>query len=215
MRILNIDSCIPTVKTELLLDTTQLDFCNHAYMCISQEGSSEYSIPANLEDIVNPILSNIYELSPYLYDNDYRYNCYLTIKHEYVNGGSFGNRPGWHIDGFKSDQHNFIWFDILPTEVCVGKFRLSDDHELSLDEMTIQSKDKFNHLLTENTLYEMNQSCVHRPGINNTRSPYLRTFIKITFSKELFNCFGNAWNYKLPHIRPSAYRQSNRNHSVL
>lgn len=201
----------------LQINTSTMDYCNHAFMCIKQEGSSEYSVPDNLQFLVQEILSGIYDLSEYLYNNDYRYNCYLSIKHEYVHGGSIGNRPGWHIDGFKSDQHNFIWYDCIPTEVCTGSFNLTNDHDISLDEMDYQAidNDKFNHALPINTLYEMNQECVHRPTYNKMDKAVLRTFIKITYSKEQFNCIGNAWNYKLPHIRMTAHRNNHRNHSVL
>lgn len=210
--------CISKLPTgiPLEIDTSSIEYCNHAFMCIKQEGSSEYSVPDNLQLLVTQMLSGIYDLSEYLYDNDYRYNCYLSIKHEYVNPLSIGNRPGWHIDGFKSDQFNFIWFDSIPTEVCTGSFHLTNDHNISLEEMMVQSSgnDKFKHTLPVNTLYEMNKECVHAPSYN-TYNPILRTFIKITFSKEQFNCIGNAWNYKLPHIKMTSHRNIHRNHSVL
>ena len=217
MYISKIKSGIPKNSIFMPIDTSTLEFCNHSYMCIKQEGSSEYRIPENLQLIVDTMLSGIYQVSRYLYDNSYTYNCYLTIRHEYVNPGSFGNRPGWHIDGFKSDQHNFIWMDILPTDVCDGEFRLSNDHYISLNEMMEQSceNDKFVRVLDVNTLYEMDQSCVHQPAVNNIRQPRLRTFIKFTFSREQFNAFGNAWNYKIPHIRPTQHRHDSRNHGVI
>lgn len=62
-------------------------------MCIKQEGSAEYSVPDNLQLLVKWQMSGIYDLSEYLYDNDYRYNCYLSIKHEYVNPLSLVTRP--------------------------------------------------------------------------------------------------------------------------
>ena len=55
----------------------------------------------------------------------------------------------------------------------------------------------------------------HRSAINSTDKTLLRTFVKITFTTELFNGFGNAWNYKLPHIKPSKYRDIERNHGVI
>ena len=201
----------------LRINTRELDYCNHMLMCIKQVGSSEYSAPDNLRLIVEEMLSGVYALSPHMYNNDSNYNCYLSVKHEYVNGGSVGNRPDWHIDGFKSDQRNFIWFDSIPTEVCAGRFHLTYDHDTSLDEMTKQASgdDKVLHKLPIQTVYEMDQECVHRPTYNKTDRAVLRTFIKLTFSKEVFNGFGNAWNYKLPHIQPTAPRKEIRNHGTL
>lgn len=198
-------------------DTSNLEYCNIVYMCIKQAGCSEYQIPHNFQDLVNQIISDIYKINEDLYDNDWTKYCYLTIKKGYIQPNSTGNRSGFHIDGFKSDQENFIWSDCdaTPTEVVVGNFLLTNDHEKSLDEMERQASKWFKHQLETNYLYEMNQKCVHRPTFNNTNNSVLRTFVKVTYSKELFNCLGNAWNYKLPHIKPSVERNNFRNHAVL
>jgi hypothetical protein len=198
-------------------DTENLEFCNIVYMCIKQAGSSEYSIPNNLKELVHSVISDIYTLSPELYDNDWTKYCYLTIKKMYVQPNSYGNREGFHIDGFLSDQENFIWSDCeaTPTEVSIGKFELSNNHETSLAEMMVQASYNFTEQLKPFNLYDMNQNVVHRPTENLTNEAVLRTFIKVTYSKELFNCVGNAWNYKLPHIKPTVKRNQSRNHTVL
>lgn len=198
-------------------DVSELEYCNIVSMCLKQAGCSEYQIPHNLEPLVNQIVSDIYKLSESLYEDDWTKYCYLTIKKMHIQPSTLGNREGFHIDGFKSDQENFIWSDCAetPTEVAIGNFLLSNDHEKSLVEMEDQAHKCFKHQLATNTLYEMDQECVHRPTVNNTNKTILRTFIKITYSKELFNCFGNAWNYKLPHIKPNKFRNETRNHSVI
>ena len=197
-------------------DTSRLEFCNIVYMCIKNIGSSEYQIPDNLHSLISSVISDIYKLSSSLYNDDWTKYCYLTIKKMYVQPNSYGNREGFHIDGFLSDQDNFIWSDCeaTPTEVALGEFILSDDHEKSLEEMTSQSSKMFKQTLSTNVLYDMNQNCVHRPTTNRTDKAVLRTFIKVTYSKELFNCYGNAWNYKLPHIKPRTQRSYIRNHTV-
>lgn len=198
-------------------DVDDLEFCNVVYMCIKNIHNSEYHIPDNFKNIVESVISDVYGISEYLYENDHRYYCYLTIKKRYVAPMGYGNREGWHIDGFESDQHNFIWSDSehMPTEVCVGNFNLSQDHNKSLSEMDEQARYKGRIQLNANMLYEMDQQCVHRPSVNLSQEYVLRTFIKITYSKELFNGIGNAWNYKLPQFKPNKPRMPNRNHTVL
>lgn len=198
-------------------DVGELAYSNTVFMCIKDKLCNEFQIPDNLEHLVENILSDIYQLSPNLYHDSLDKYCYLTVKKGYVQPNTTGNREGFHIDGFKSDQENFIWSDCeeTPTEVAVGNFLLSDDHEKSLVEMEKQASKWFKYQLNIKTLYCMDQKCVHRPTINKTDKTILRTFIKITFSKELFNCFGNAWNYKIPHIKPTTCRKETRNHSVL
>lgn len=198
-------------------DTNNLEFCNIVYMCIKEAGCSDYQIPENIRDLVEQVLSDIRHLSPNLIKEELEKYCYITIKKMFVQPNTTGNREGWHIDGFKSDQENFIWSDSdsLPTEVSLGVFNLTNDHQISIDEMMTQSTKKFNLQLKTNCLYLLDRECVHRATANKTENTVLRTFIKVTFSKELFNCLGNAWNYKIPHIKPNKTRLGSRNHGVI
>ena len=101
----------------------------------------------------------------------------------------------------------------MPTEVAIGKFNISEDHHKSLFEIEEQVQVFTN--LESNTLYMLDQTCVHRPAINSTDKTLLRTFVKVTFTDELFNGFGNAWNYMLPHIKPTKNRSVERNHGTM
>lgn len=198
-------------------DTNNLEFCNIVYMCIKEAGFSDYQIPENMRGLVEQVLSDIHHLSPNLIKEELEKYCYITIKKMFVQPNTTGNREGWHIDGFKSDQENFIWSDSdsLPTEVSIGVFNLTHDHQISIDEMMIQSTNNCSLQLKPNCLYYLDRECVHRATANKTENTVLRTFIKVTFSKELFNCLGNAWNYKLPHIKPNKTRLDSRNHGVI
>ena len=118
---------------------------------------------------------------------------------------------GCTINGVKYE----LDYDNCRTEVSLGEYDLTNDHNTSLTEMLVQSYDNFNLQLKPNRLYMLDQECVHRPTVNKTNDSVLRTFIKVTYSKELFNCIGNAWNYKLPHIKPNKHRFEHRNHSVV
>lgn len=203
--------------TPVDLATDNLEYCSIVYMCIKQAGCSEYQVPDNLRNLVNELLSSVYKLRPSLYADDWTKYCYLTLKRQFIQPQSFHNRYGWHIDGFKSDQENFIWCDCIPTEVSTGKFILTNDHDISLEEMLVQAQDNRHSVspLQTHTLYYLDQECVHNVSKNKLDKAVLRTFIKLTFSSELFNCLGNAWNYKLPHIKPTTPRKEIRNHGVI
>lgn len=199
------------------IDTTDLEYCNIVNMCIKDINSDVYEIPDNLHKYVAPLINDAYLLTPSLLLGSKKNYAYLTIKKMYVQPNTCGNREGWHIDGFMSDQINYIWSDCdaVPTEVSIGDFTLTLAHEKSIDEMYEQGWGNFITQLKSNVLYEMTQNIVHRPSKNNTNNAVLRTFIKLTFTKELFNGYGNAWNYKLPHIKPSKERNVCRNHGVV
>lgn len=194
-----------------------MEYSNIVYMCIKEAGHSEYQVPENLNPLVDQLLQGVYRLQPSLYGDDWKKYCYLTVKRMHIQPEAVANRDGWHIDGFKSDQDNFIWCDSIPTQVSVGQFDITDDHDISLDEMNEQAMycDKKRISLDENTLYLLDQQCVHNVSKNDSGKVVLRTFLKITFSSELFNCLGNAWNYKIPHIKPSVQRKDIRNHGAL
>lgn len=198
------------------LGVKNLEFCNIVNMCIKERGHYMYRIPENYYNIVDVLLDGVHKLDDLIaYSPDY--NVYLTMKKMYINPNTIGNRPDWHIDGFLSDQRNFIWSDCdaTPTEVLVSDLVLTPDHAISIEEMTEQSVNGFKVQLKTGMLYYMDQECVHRPTYNNTNEAVLRTFIKLTFTKEDFNAIGNAWNYKLPHIVPTEQRKDTRNHGVI
>lgn len=212
MNKIKVCSKIPT-GVMLELYSHGLEYCNITNMCIKEAGSMQYNIPENIRPGVFKAIEAVYALDPELYGIPY--NCYLTLKHEYVNPGSTGTRPGWHIDGFMSDQKNFIWSDCLPTQVVLGEFDLTLNHDISLTEMEQQSEGKLLANLKPNVLYSLDQEAVHAPVINNTGAPILRTFLKLTYTQDKFNCTKNAWNYMLPHIRGTELPGVTRNHGVL
>ncbi|AHY26794.1 hypothetical protein vB_AbaP_Acibel007_23 [Acinetobacter phage vB_AbaP_Acibel007] len=189
---------------------SNLEFCNFTYMCVRDPLAFEGAlrVPENLQDIVIPLLSLILDKVD---TDDY---IYVTVSRKHLQPNTCGNRAGWHVDGFLSDDQSFIWFDKLPTQIALGGFEVSPDHEQSLEQFDAQV-DYGNIQYTEPAmLYEL-KDCVHRPVFNHTNDVQLRTFVKIVISKERFNGIGNAWNYLLPHIKPTKQRGESRNHTVV
>lgn len=133
---------------------------------------------------------------------------YLTIKHMWVDG--YGNREGWHIDGFGTDDINYIWSDCLPTVFSPQQFDLSEDHNQSLIEMSNQAK--FRRKAKPNQLLRLDTTMVHRPAY--TDKPLLRTFIKVSCSNHLYNLKGNARNPHLDLGCEYVERKAERNHPI-
>ena len=189
---------------------SNLEFCNFTYMCIRDPLAFEGAlrVPENLQDIVIPLLSLILDKVD---TDDY---IYATVSRKHIQPYEHGNRTGWHVDGFLSDDRSFIWCDSMPTAVAVGEFCVDADHHTSLAQFERQVTKHSTRFLEPYTLYEL-RDCVHRPVINSTSTVQLRTFVKIVISKERFNGIGNAWNYLLPHIKPTKQRGASRNHTVV
>lgn len=136
---------------------------------------------------------------------------YLTAKHMYVSSKYPGNRCGWHIDGFLSDDVNYIWTDRNPTEFCSQIFELHLDHSKSLVEMEEQVKEENIQTNPVNSLMRLDQTMVHRVSPNIEEG--MRTFVKITISENRYNMAGNAHNHLLDYSWEMLPRKTCRNHT--
>ena len=120
---------------------------------------------------------------------------YITAKTLFVSGSYSGNRPGWHSDGFGTDDLNFIWCDRAPTEFLVleNAVPLSMDCDVSMLEMDILAcmmgaGDKI-ETYPDKHLLRLDPSVIHRPPVKFDAG--MRTFIKVSISKDRYDLAGN------------------------
>lgn len=197
----------PTVLGQYQIDCRELMFVQ--YMPIIMPGYAE-RLPRNLacfQPLLEAIISE--DRKPWFDDGEY---AYLTAKRLFVGPNCLGNRPGWHTDGFGTDDINYIWSDSMPTEFCVQNFDLSDDHEDSLLQMEVQAFNWNIQTLPVGSLLKLDRRMVHRaphPVIEG-----YRTFVKISVSRERYNLIGNAHNYLFDYDWPMVERQVARNHPI-
>jgi hypothetical protein len=133
---------------------------------------------------------------------------YLTAKYMYQKEGCSYNRPGWHSDGFMTDDINYIWYDKDPTTFNCTEFNLSQDDMLSLKEMKEQWEIRNNKTYPNNTILRLDQYNIHRVGPISTG---MRAFIKVSFSKDKYDLIGNAHNYLLDYNWEMKPRKEQRN----
>lgn len=134
---------------------------------------------------------------------------YLTVKHLYqYPNGSF-NRPGWHSDGFMTDDINYIWSDKFPTIFNNGHFDLLMDDKDSLIQMEEQAIDGNNVTYRECELLRLNQFNIHKVAPITHGS--MRTFLKISFSKDKYDLIGNSKNHLLNYNWQMKPRSESRN----
>ena len=137
---------------------------------------------------------------------------YITAKHLYVSSGCSGNREGWHSDGFGTSDVNLIWSDSSPTEFCVQPFDLSKDCDVSMQEMSAQVKSENVQTYPNNTLLKLDSSVIHR--VSPIQTSGMRTFVKLSISKDKYNLKGNAHNYLLKYNWDLMNRDVKRNHTT-
>ena len=190
----------------LIADNVKLkasELCFVQYLPIKMP-QSDIRIPDNLK-WTKPLVN----LTSFLED-DY---IYLTAKHLFVTKGSVGNRPGWHCDGFLSEDWNYLWSDSVPTEFCIQDFDLTMDHEISMQEMEDQVIPDNIITYPNNTFLALDQHVVHRPSI--AKESGFRTFVKISISTERYNLEGNAHNYLFGDYNwDMIKRKEYRNHPI-
>lgn len=142
-------------------------------------------------------------------DNPTDYYIYLTVKHLYQKPNCGFNRNGWHIDGFLSDDINYIWSNKQPTIFNNGLFNLTDDHNIALEEMNLQAISSNNITYPDRTILRLNNKVIHKVG---PIEEGIRSFIKLTFSRDKFNLEGNSHNYELDYNWDMFPRKKERNH---
>lgn len=177
------------------------------YMPVKMAGSPVWLVPHHLQWL-NPLFEVLWREWPCGYcDEDY---VYVTAKCMYIPPGCLPNRGGWHIDGFGTDDISYIWSDCMPTEFCVQSFDLPTDHEGSM--LAMENQAYKNHIETygDNTMLKLGNTNVHRVAVS-PHSGGMRTFAKISVSREKYALKGNAHNYLFDYNWDMHERQNARN----
>lgn len=176
------------------------EFCYVQYLPIKIDGS-DIRIPESLK-WVKPLLvisGNLKEF-PYIY---------LTVKNMWVKSAEDMNRPGWHIDGFMTEDVNVIWCNKAPTQFLEGECNLPEDHTESMKEMERQSFLMDFCQPPSKTIIMLDNQCIHRVS-GNVINDY-RAFVKLSFSKEIYALKGNAHNHLFDYNWQMKDRAKERN----
>lgn len=136
-------------------------------------------------------------------------HVYLTAKRMYTGHGMLMNRPGWHSDGFLTDDINYVWSDCLPTIFNSSEFKLTLDDEISMQEMECQAHAIRNVQYKDGSLLRLDQFCIHK--LEPPYRPTLRTFIKVSLSPDRYDLAGNSHNFLLNYDWPMRERTLARN----
>jgi hypothetical protein len=185
------------------------------YLPVKIPNSSKLSVPPNLLQF-HPIISLSCINAVRNYGHDYlddKY-VYISAKVMHISPGNPGNRPGWHSDGFLSEDLNYIWADCSPTYFWEPRHAicLPEDHIESIKVMedVCESTPEFIKTYPDKHLLRLDQTVLHRVG--DVRKPMVRSFVKISISKDKYDLVGNSINHDL-NLNWKYYERSQiRNH---
>lgn len=176
-----------------LVDLDPCEWMAWLYCPIKLAMSFEESVPANLEQY-RPLIDKVYDdVGADRWHENY---VYITAKTLFVNADNPGNRPGWHSDGFMTDDLNYIWADANPTVFWERdeKISFTADHNVSLHEMAHCEVDTENHKTYPlKNLLRLDQTVMHKVADNAVAG--MRTFVKISVSRHKYALKGNSINH--------------------
>lgn len=164
----------------------------YQYLPISLPGSETFEMPEQLWRFNELVIAVIEDIGLQAFKENY---IYITAKCLYTYPGYSGNRPGYHSDGFMTDDLNYIWSDRQPTCFNSTCFNVTPDDIISLKEFEEQADPQNEMYHYDKWLLKLNQYVIHKVG--ECTEPGLRTFVKISVSKDQYNVVGNSHNYLL------------------
>lgn len=162
-------------------------------------GVPGFRLPPNLE-FLRWMLIRIERYEREFHRNKFDY-IYVTARRGFATPGNPLNRPGWHADGFGTQDVNYIWCDAYPTRFACGEFvNISSDHVKSAeqfeDQVAAGSIDGTISVFSgaANTVYRLDPSVIHAtPEIPAPGGD--RSFLKVSLSNDRYNLRGNSHNH--------------------
>ena len=191
-----------------LIDLSPVEMMFWMYCPISTPGELD-CVPANLRQF-QPIINAVCQRDPAAFEDSY---VYLTAKTLWVSGDNIGNRPGWHSDGFGTDDVNYIWYDRAPTEFISDSFQLPSDCADAMERMSVRAIGQPIVTYPNKHLLRLTPSVIHRSPVGF--APGMRTFVKVSISQDRYNLEGNSVNHGLRETWPLVPRQAERNHPAV
>jgi hypothetical protein len=199
---------VGNLPTDLgLIDISPKEMMFWMYCPIKLPGDRAATIPENLKQFIDIILAARDTLGLIRWKRAY---VYITAKTLWVDGDYIGNRPGWHIDGFGTDDINYIWSDRAPTEFIGGEFEVSEDCAQSMKDMEALAASADVITYPDKHLLRLDNTMIHRSPVKFESG--MRTFVKISISKNIYNLEGNSVNHALGDFIKYQPRNVDRNH---
>lgn len=191
-----------------VIDMAPVEMMFWLYCPIKMAGSVHMVIPDNLQQFI-PMLATVRDDCRNRWRESY---VYLTAKTLWVSPENPGNRPGWHSDGFMTDDLNYVWSDRDGTLFWEPEETraFAQDHVASLAEMADAAEAGPVKQYPDKHLLRLDETVIHR--VADFAAPAMRSFVKISVSRHKYNLVGNSINHLMPTDWYFAPRAEGRNH---
>lgn len=186
------------------------EFMHYMYLPIRMKGDPTIRIPEALH-FVHPIVDKIARLADAFCTEPEIPYIYVTARRGYATPDNPLNRPGWHCDGFGTNDVNFVWWDTCSTRFAIQEFTEIDaSHALSMQNFEEQIDPNKVVTLGDHILWLLTPYVVHNTPIIPPPGT-VRSFLKISVSQHRYNLEGNSHNYLFKYAWPMYPRDAARN----
>ena len=135
---------------------------------------------------------------------------YLSARKGWATPDNPLNRPGWHCDGFGTEDQNYVWWQGAGTRFALQSFKdISDDHTLSLKQFEEQIDPSFVATYEQHGVYHLDRYVVHATPLLTEGG--MRQYVKVSFSNEKYNLYNNSHNYLFDYEWEMVDRENVRN----
>lgn len=179
------------------------------YCPIKMANSNNFQIPMVPDVNLSLMILEISQKHSDIFDK----YIYLSFETNYIVKKSTQKRPGWHCDGFLTNDINYIWYSNTPTIFNTTEFNITEEHNVSMEQFEKQVNSNNNVTYPEKTLLRLDSYCVHKAAPMD--EDLVRTFIKISISKDKYNLKGNTHNPLLDYKWKMYDREKVRNHPQI
>lgn len=156
-------------------------------------GPADIRMPENLSmfrGVVNYAINYVEKV----YRRSYEY-IYISARKGWATPDNPLNRPGWHCDGFGTNDLNFVWWQGPGTRFAHQAFDgICSDHNRSMRQFDEQVIPESVVSYPAGGLFEINPSVVHSTPIIQPPG-CMRQYVKISMSDNRYNLENNSHNY--------------------
>jgi hypothetical protein len=175
----------------------------YLYLPVAMGGNIH--LPPNIE-CCRPLIKRCLESAP----RSYAY-AYISARKGWATPDNPLNRPGWHCDGFGTDDMNFVWWVGPGTRFAIQPFSdISSDHVHSLRQFEMQVTEQTVESYPERGLYALTPYVVHATPLIEAPG-CMRQYVKISLSDHQYNLENNSHNYLFDYDWPMNQREIVRN----
>lgn len=177
----------------------------YLYLPIKTEAGPDIRMPENLHccrGLVDACL--VYAGQHYQY-------VYISARKGYATPDNPLNRPGWHCDGFGTDDLNFVWWVGPGARFVHQSFQgIVSDHNRSLKQFDEQVQLERVITYPQYGLYVIDPSVVHATPLIEPPG-CMRQYVKVSMSNQRYNLENNSHNYLFNYQWPLHSRDAIRN----